>query len=133
MQPLVNESLTLDLVCQEFESWRQTREKRCPIPEKLWQAAESLYPRYSLYNISKALRLNYTDLKKRIKQKQTASIPSAINPAEFIEVNINSPIRPQECLVEMEDAFGAKMRMHFKGGARLDLLEFGRIFLSRRS
>ena len=133
MQPLVNESLTLDLVCQEFESWRQTREKRCPIPEKLWQAAESLYPRYSLYNISKALRLNYTDLKKRIKQKQTDSVPSSINPAEFIELKINSAIHPVECLVEMEDPLGVKMRMHVKGGAGLDLLELGRIFLSRRS
>ena len=133
MQQSENEFLSLEEVCQQFEYWRRTREKRCPIPQELWQAAETLYPEYSLYNISKALRLNYTDLKQRLEGKQPASIPSAINPAEFIELNINSPIRPQECLVEMEDAFGAKMRMHFKGGAGLDLLELGRIFLSRRS
>ena len=133
MQQSENEFLNLEEVCQQFEYWRQTRKKRCPIPQELWQAAETLYPEYSLYNISKALRLNYTDLKQRLERKQPASIPSAISRAEFIELNINSPIRPQECLVEMEDAFGAKMRMHFKGGARLDLLEFGRIFLSRRS
>jgi hypothetical protein len=133
MQPSANESLTLDQVCQQFEYWRQTRKKRCPIPEQLWQAAESLYPEYSLYNISKALRLNYTDLKKRIEQKQTVSIPSAINQAEFIELKINPATHPPECLVEMEDTFGAKMRMHVKEGAGLDLLELGRIFLSRRS
>jgi hypothetical protein len=133
MEQSANKSLALEQVCQQFEYWRQTRKKRCPIPKRLWRAAESLYPEYSLHNISKALRLNYTDLKTRIDQKQTASISSAINPAEFIELKINPAIHPPECLVEMEDPFGAKMRMHFKGGAGLDLLELGRIFLSRRS
>jgi hypothetical protein len=133
MQPSANKSLTLAQVCQQFEYWRQARKKRCPIPEKLWRAAESLYPEYSLYTISKALRLNYTDLKKRIEQKQTASFPSPVNPAEFIELKVNSAIPPAECLVEMEDTFGAKMRMHFKGTPGLDLLALGKIFLSRRS
>ena len=133
MQPSANEFLTLDRVCRQFEHWRQTRRKRCPIPKKLWQAAESLYPEYSLYHISKALRLNYTDLKQRLEAKQPAFVPPSINSAEFIEVKVNSAIRPAECLVEMEDTFGAKMRMHFKGDAGLDLLELGRIFLNRRS
>jgi len=61
-----NESPTLEQIQQQFELWRQTREKRCLIPEKLWQAAELLYPEYFLYHISKILRLNYTDLKRRI-------------------------------------------------------------------
>ncbi|MBU0767414.1 hypothetical protein KKF55_06615 [Patescibacteria group bacterium] len=133
MQQSANKSLTLEQVCQQFEYWRQTREKRCAIPEELWRAAKSLYPGYSLYHISKALRLNYTDLKQRFEQKQPTFIPRPINPAEFIELKVNSGIQPAECLVEMEDPFGAKMRMHFKGGAGLDLLELGRVFLSRRS
>jgi hypothetical protein len=133
MEPSANKSFTLEQVCQRFEYWRQTRKKRCSIPKKLWQAAESLYPEYSLYHISKALRLNYTDLKQRFEQKQSTFIPPSIHPAEFIELNIDSPIPPAECLVEMEDPYGAKMRMHFKGGAGLDLLELGRIFLSRHS
>jgi len=40
---------------------------------------------------------------------------------------------PSECLVEMEDASGAKMRMQFKSGTDLDLLELSRIFWGRRS
>ena len=133
MEQSANSSLTLEQVCQQFEYWRQTREKRCPIPEKLWQAAESLYPEYSLYHISKALRLNYTDLKQRFEQKPPAFIPPPINSAEFIELNVNSPMPPAECLVEMEDPYWAKMRMQVKGGARLDLIELGKLFLSRRS
>ena len=133
MQQTASKFLTLEQVCHQFEYWRQTRKKRCPIPEKLWQAAESLYPEHSLYNISKALRLNYTDLKKRFEHRQTPFIPSPINSAEFIELEINPAIHPPECLVEMEDTLGTKMRMHYKGSSGLDLLELGRIFLSRRS
>jgi len=132
MEQSAKKSFNLEKVCRQFEYWRQSRKKRCPIPEQLWQGAESLYPEYSLYHISKALRLNYTDLKQRIEPKQSAFIPPTINPAEFIELNVNSTKPPAECLVEMEDAFGAKMRMHFKGDAGLDLLELGRIFLGRR-
>lgn len=133
MQRSENESPGLELVCQQFEHWRQTREKRCPIPEKLWQAAESLYPGYSLYQISKALRLNYTELKARVEQNQPAFISPSIDSTEFIELTVNSAIQPAECLVEIEDPYGAKMKMHFKGGTGLDLLELGKIFLDRRS
>lgn len=133
MQQIASKSLTVEAVCQRFEYWRQTREKRCPIPEELWQAAESLYPEYSLYHISKALRLNYTDLKQRFEKKQSTIIPPPIDSTGFIEVNLDSQIPPPECLVEMEDPYGAKMRMHVKGGIELDLLELGRIFLSKRS
>ena len=132
MQQSESKCLNLEQVCQQFEYWRQTREKRCLIPEKLWRAAESLHPGYSLYHISKALRLNYTDLKQRLEQKQSTFIPPPINSAEFIELKVNSAIQPTECLVEMEEPFGATLRMHFKGDAGLDLLELGRIFLSRR-
>jgi hypothetical protein len=126
-----NESPAMKQVQQQFEYWRRTRKKRCAIPGKLWRAAESLYPEHSLYHISKALRLNYLDLKGRIDGKQIDSIPSTINAAEFIELKLDSPMQPSECFVEMEDSFGAKMRMHFKGGAGLDLLELGRMFWSR--
>ena len=127
-----NESPALEKVRQQFDYWRRTREKRGPIPGELWQAAQSLYPEHSLLYISKTLRLNYTDLKQRIEQKVPASIPSPINPAEFIELKINAPMQPTACLVEMEDALGAKMKMHFKGSGCLDLLELSKIFWSRQ-
>ena len=133
IENIVHFKSALQNVQQQFEEWRNTRKKRGPIPDKLWRAAKSLYPEYSLYHISKALRLNYSDLKGRIDRKQPASIPSTIDATEFIELELNSPMRSSECFVEMEDPFGAKMRMHVKGGACLDLLELGRIFLSRRS
>lgn len=122
---------TLDEIREQFGTWRKTREKRTPIPDALWEAAVSLSPRYSLYQISKALRLNYNDLKCRIQTSPSSlqSLP-VIDPA-FIELGLKAPMLPAECIVEMEDQNGAKMTMCFKGEAGLDLLELGKVFWSK--
>ena len=122
---------TLDEIREQFGTWRKTREKRTPIPDALWEAAVSLSSRYSLYQISKALRLNYNDLKCHIQTSPSSlqSLP-VIDPA-FIELGLKAPMLPAECIVEMEDQNGAKMRMCFKGEAGLDLLELGKVFWGR--
>ena len=57
---------TLEQVRQRFESWRQRRKKRTRIPQNLWQAAVvTLSEEYSICHLSKALRINYTALKKK--------------------------------------------------------------------
>jgi hypothetical protein len=52
-----------------FAQWRSTRKPRSRIPEHLWQAAVDLAPFYSIHQIARALRLNYTELKHRISWK----------------------------------------------------------------
>ena len=51
---------------EQFEDWRRNRTKRTRIPEKLWNTAIGLYPEYSICEIAKALRLDYSKLKKKI-------------------------------------------------------------------
>ena len=123
----------IEQVEEQFRTWRRTRAKRCAIPDELWQAAESLYPEYSIYHISKALGLNYTDLKHRIVQKPSTAMPATVTEAGFIELGLSDSMQPAECLVEMQDLTGAKMRMHFKGTIGLDLLELGKVFWSKKS
>ena len=123
----------IEQVEEQFRTWRRTRAKRCAIPDELWQAAESLYPEYSIYHISKALGLNYTDLKHRIVQKPSTAMPTTVTKAGFIELSLSDSMQPAECLVEMQDLTGAKMRMHFKGTIGLDLLELGKVFWSKKS
>ena len=53
-------------VQKQFKDWRKNRKKRSYIPELLWDAAVKLYPKYSPYEISKALRVHYGRLKIRI-------------------------------------------------------------------
>ncbi|MCP4422182.1 MAG: hypothetical protein GY805_36685 [Chloroflexi bacterium] len=128
-----NKKLTLEQVQEQFEHWRRSRKKRGVIPGALWQAALMLFPDYPVHRISKALRVNYTDLKHRINAYRSTCEQSDVNTAGFIELGLGDPMRPAECIVEMADQKGASMRMYFKGEAGLDLLELGKAFWSKRS
>ncbi len=133
-QPVpANKKLTLKQAQEQFAHWRRSRAKRGVIPDALWQAAVMLFPDYGLHRISKALRLNYTDLKHRVNAHRSACDQSDVSTAGFIELGLSDPMPPGECIIEMADQKGASMRMYFKGEAGLDLLELGKAFWSKRS
>mgnify|MGYP001198447607 FL=1 len=44
-------------VIQQFQRWRASRGRMEKIPDALWHAASSLYPRYTVFRIARALRL----------------------------------------------------------------------------
>ena len=122
---------SLSEVKEQFKIWRRTRKSPRPIPEKLWQAAVSLTAIHSISQISKELVLDYSALKKRvpIKKKNTADKTS---PPSFIELNLEPPTAVSDCMVEMQDSLGAKMRMHFRGKSDCDLLELAKAFWSKQ-
>jgi hypothetical protein len=124
-------SQTLSHVKEQFKIWRKTRKSPRPIPKKLWAAAVSLTAKHSISQISKELVLDYTTLKKRaaIKEKHNAASKS---PADFIEINLEPPAAVAECIVEMQDIAGAKMRMHFRGKTDFDLLQLAEAFWSKK-
>ena len=118
-------------VKEQFKIWRRTRKSPRPIPEKLWAAAVSLTAKHSISQISKELVLDYTALKKRVPIKKKDSAAS-MSPSGFIEVNLEPPATVSECIVEMQDILGAKMRMHFRGKTDFDLLELAKAFWSKK-
>lgn len=121
--PALQPKPSLEEVRDAFESWRKTRTKRAAIPEPLWQAAVILSKEHSTFAISKALRVNYSDLKRRIANDILEPVQGA-----FIEFEIGKPGMPPECMMEMTHSNGKKMRLHFKGDARPDLVQLSRAF-----
>jgi len=123
--------LAISEVKDQFKIWRRTRKSPRPIPEKLWAAAVSLTAKHSLSQISKELVVDYSALKKRvpIKNKDRAA---SMSPPDFIEVNLEPPAAVSECIVEMQDILGAKMRMHFRGKTDFDLLELAKAFWRKK-
>lgn len=119
-------TITLETVKQEFTLWRASRKHRSRIPEKLWEAAASLSGQYSVHYISKSLGLNHSALRDRV-----AALSLDAN--KKIQTCFFELPRPQsaptvECLVEMENSHGNKMRMHFTGEASLDLQALSQAF-----
>lgn len=120
--------LSLEQVQQRFESWRLRRKKRTRIPRTLWQAAVSLSEEYSINHLSKALRVNYTELKKKVVNAQTAKKEtSGISSSPFIELPV--PAAPlTESTIEMIKSDGSVMRIQIKGITDLNWVELSKAF-----
>ena len=124
-------SQSLSEVKEQFKNWRKTRKSPRPIPEKLWAAAVSLAANHSISQISKELALDYATLKKRVTVKKKDT-PAKKRPPSFIELNLEPPAAVSECIVEMQDILGAKMRMHLRGKTDVDLLELAKSFWRKK-
>ena len=121
---------TIEIVRHQFEAWRKRRRCRGQIPEALWQAAVELCRDRSIFEVSRALRLNYNGLKNRVTRARDRSPAVGQGPdLNFVRLDLGAPIMPSECLVEMEAANGSKMRMSFRGVLRdVDPVELSRAF-----
>jgi hypothetical protein len=132
----------LEALRRRFELSRRTRRPRSPIPHPLWAAAVKLVGRYGLHRTAKSLRVDYYSLKKRLTATSAAAPDrpapsmqawcpvgaqsvSAREPDDgtptFVELPASMKAGCGECIVELESAAGAKMRVHLKTVAAPDL------------
>ena len=134
------ESCKLESVRQSFEHWRQTRKKFGPIPDDLWSSAVELTAIYPLTRVSQALRLNYTDLKKRVKPpvlyRKTSPSDSSVSPVEFIDIvpmeAVPSSGSQSECSLEICDGDGFSMKLNCIGKIGVDILALCQMVMGRR-
>lgn len=105
---------------QQLEEWRGTQRLRAKLPEAIWQSAADVAKQYGVYATAKALRLDYSDLKKRTlgspmpRRKSVRRKPA--QPA-FLELLAQPVAKVEDCVVEFESARGAKMRVQCKASA----------------
>lgn len=119
---------TLEEVRHRFEMWRKDRRTRGPIPGDLWRAAVEQCESHSVYKVSRALRVNFTDLRSRVEKVRERAV-SAGEAIGFVELDIGARILPFDCVVEMESSNGSKMRIYFKGLQKgFDSVELSRAF-----
>jgi hypothetical protein len=127
---------------RRFERWRRTRKVRARIPEPLWASAVKLADRYGIHRTAKALRVDYYALKERVEQNAVsagaqrdpaATASKMVAEAEFLELPAAAWPDSGECTLELEDAGGAKLRVHLKGFAAPDLAALTRNFGQRES
>ena len=114
-----------------FERWRRTRKVRARIPEPLWASAVKLAARYGIHRTAKVLRVDYYALKKRVEGGAAATASKAragTAGATFLEVPAAAWVGSGECTLELEDADGAKLRIHLKGFEAPDLTGLSRSF-----
>ncbi len=119
----------LEGVRARFERWRGRQSVRSRIPDPLWAAAVKMARSYGICRTARALRVNYYALKKRVEQESVAAgRPEGGAAATFLELASPASTRCCECTWELEDAGGAKMRVHLKGFETPDLAALSRSF-----
>ena len=115
---------------RRFKQWRRTRKIGSRIPEPLWSAAVKLAEVHGIHLTAKALGIDYYSLQKRLEEK-SASVSRTAAPASgarFVELAAPAPMAVPECILELEDVAGAKMRIHIKGMEAPDLAALSRSF-----
>lgn len=63
---ITENDLSLEAVSAMFADWRSNREKRKPIPPRLWEAAASLCGTHPITHVCRHLHLSFVSLKKHM-------------------------------------------------------------------
>jgi hypothetical protein len=112
----------------------------------LWESAVEAAGAHGVHRTAKALRVNYYTLKKRVALAASgADLPPESPPdaadrpavsangqalAAFLELTPPASSSVCECIVELENPAGDKMRVHLKGAEVPDLAALSRCFWS---
>jgi len=139
----------LEGVRRRFEQWRGIRKAHARIPDSLWASAAVMADRYGISRAAQVLGVNYEALKKHLGPKTAANHHALKNRIERRPVAANSELARSEaaqfvelprfvsagacdCLLELEDGGGAKMRVRLRGVGMPDLAALGRSFWNRQ-
>jgi len=114
----------------EFDLWRGTRTTGKRIPPELWSGAVGLVARHGVYRVARALSLDYAVLKRRVALTGADRRPAQQEPSEpkfvemFVATSTSAPAAPAaraECVVELVNARGTKMRVEFSAAGMAGL------------
>lgn len=110
----------LERVKDQFKRWRESRVRGERIPAYLWSAAQSLLTEYDVEHVAESLNLDVDRLKKRLPPGVNA-VQASKGTTQFVELTVSPTLsRPSnpnqhECVVELENGRGAKMRVELNG------------------
>jgi hypothetical protein len=106
---------------QRLHDWRAQRKSGERIPEPLWGQAVAAARELGVYRVCKELHLDYPGLKRRVEGTGARPPRKPVEP-KFVELLATAaPPAPaaaagrHECVVELENARGAKMRVQLNG------------------
>jgi len=124
-RPTVSVSTEIEEARQQFENWRRDRKRGERIPVYLWAKAVAAAKVEGVWPTAKALHLDHSRLKRRVRNKEEDEKSSA-----FVEL-VPQGVMLYVCTVEMEDGRGARMRVELKGAA-VDVTALSRTFWGER-
>lgn len=114
---------------REFTRWRRSSRRGRTIPAALWSLAVTLVGEHGVSKTSRALRLDYYALKKRVEAADTP-VDEPQRPS-FVEVALGSTVA-MPCVVELADGAGVKLRVELPERAAGELGAVARMLWAAR-
>jgi len=130
---------------RRIDAWRRTRPGTRPMPEELWKEASGFAQRLGICRVSRALRVNYGGLKRRVlasrlpaadsrRSERTASV---VRP-DFIELSslpafgaLSEAPAGSDAVVEVVAPDGARLTIRVKGATSPNVAEWVSAFRGR--
>lgn len=115
---------------ERFAKWRLMRERGTRIPDALWKLAVRLATVHGVCRTSSVLHLDYYSLKRRLDADGSPPAPprDSDEAMGFVELPPSTLPASRECVMELENTRGAKMRVHLRGADVPDLAALSRSF-----
>ncbi len=111
---------TLEQAEALFRRWREGRRRGARIPKVLWASAVAMAERYDVERVAQRLRVDEERLTKHT-QRAGGVARTGGGELQFVEVlsgSASAAMRElRECVVELENARGGKMRVELSGQA----------------
>jgi hypothetical protein len=120
---------------KQIQLWRQTRQKRSPMPEELWREATRLAQSHGVSPVCRHLKLGYQRLQKRVEacEAEPPKGPPAITaaataPTGFVELSaaqlLEGTAAPssQQTVIELSEPEGTRLTVRLAAGQPLDVL-----------
>jgi len=110
-----------------FDQWRAGRRVGERIPPLLWAGAIGAVAEHGAYRVARELNLDYAVLKRRAAMVPGDAPASALAVPRFVELfAAAAPSMPAlasdpDCVVELANARGAKMRVELRGSGLASL------------
>src|SRR5689334_16087560 len=110
-------------VYRRLQRWRSERKGRARIPEALWAAAGELAREHGVNQVSRALHLEFSHL-KRVTEAGAQNGGKQGTPS-FVELIAPSTAAGRECILELEGPRG-RLRIELKGVATAEVAGISR-------
>lgn len=110
---------SLEQVGKRFKRWRDARVRGEHIPTLLWAVAVGMARQHGLHRVAHELRVDYDRLKRRLERAGGAAQAGKVG-TRFVELTVSPALQPTaqslcECVLELENGRGAKMRVELNG------------------
>ncbi len=116
--------ITMERVRRRLERWRRMRAyRRAPIPDGIWAGAVALARQHGLYEVARALPIDYGALKRHLAAADRTAVPP--ERSQFVELTPMRPTACDDCVIEV-DGPRSTVRLRLHGIALADLARLSR-------